>query len=37
VTQTHATPFETPHMSIADYLGSSVTTAEDGRIGFTRG
>jgi len=37
VTQTHATPFETPHMSIADYLGSSVTTAEDGRMGFVRG
>lgn len=36
ITQTHATPFETPHASMADYAGCSVTVAGDGRIGLAR-
>ncbi|WP_349294073.1 HAD family hydrolase [Rhizobium sp. AN80A] len=36
VTTTHATPFETPHMSIADYHGCGVALNDDGRIGFAR-
>jgi sugar-phosphatase len=36
ITETHATPFETPHTSIADYRGCRLTTAQDGRIGLAR-
>jgi sugar-phosphatase len=36
ITQTHATPFETPHASMADYIGCSVTASDDGRIGLKR-
>jgi sugar-phosphatase len=36
ITETHATPFETPHASMAGYLGCKVTTSEDGRIGLSR-
>jgi sugar-phosphatase len=36
ITQTHATPFQTPHASMSDYVGCGVTVAEDGRIGLKR-
>lgn len=36
ITQTHATPFETPHASMPDYVGCSVTVALDGRVGLAR-
>ncbi len=36
ITETHATPFETPHTAISDYRGSRLTTAQDGRIGLAR-
>jgi sugar-phosphatase len=40
ITETHATPFETPHTSIATLAAlprlPSVTTAQDGRIGLAR-
>lgn len=32
ITATHATPFETPHLSIPNYLGWRVVAAADGRI-----
>lgn len=32
ITATHATPFETPHLSIPDYLGLRVEVAGQGRI-----
>lgn len=36
ITATHATPFETPHFSLPDYVGYRAVTFEDGTVGLER-
>jgi sugar-phosphatase len=36
ITETHATPFETPHFSMTDYRDCRAVTFEDGRVGLER-